>query len=60
LNNRVLLAAATDTYLYETIRTGRTNTSMPGFSSPSPSRRMLEDEEIESIVKHIRRWEASR
>ena len=60
LNNHVLLAAATDTYLYETIRTGRTNTSMPGFSSPSPSRRMLEDEEIESIVKHIRTWETSR
>ncbi len=60
LNNRVLLESASDTYLYETIRQGRIATAMPAFSSPSPSRRTLEDDEIESIVTHIRSWEISR
>jgi mono/diheme cytochrome c family protein len=60
LDNRVLLAAATDTYLFETIREGREGTSMAAFSSPSPARRTLEDAEVEAIVTHIRSWEAER
>jgi cbb3-type cytochrome c oxidase subunit III len=57
LANRVLLAAATDTYLVETIRAGRTGTAMAAFGDPSPARRTLSDDEIDSIVAHIRSWE---
>jgi len=60
LHNRVLLEAAGDTYLFETIRRGRRGTSMAAFSDASPVRRTLEDEEIESIVTHIRTWEVKR
>jgi cbb3-type cytochrome c oxidase subunit III len=60
LHNRVLLKAATDTYLFETVRAGRTGTSMPAFSSPSPARRTLEDADIEAIVTHIRSWEVEK
>jgi mono/diheme cytochrome c family protein len=56
----VLLKAATDTYLFETVRAGRTGTSMPAFSSPSPARRTLEDADIEAIVTHIRSWEVEK
>ncbi len=55
--NPALLAAATDTYLYETIRRGRRGTTMPSFGSGSPARRALSPEEIESIVAHLRTWE---
>jgi len=60
LHNRVLLEAATDTYLHETIRRGRRGTSMAAFSDASPARRTLEDQEIEAIVTHIRSWEVKR
>jgi mono/diheme cytochrome c family protein len=56
LNNRVLLEAATDTYLVETVRRGRRGTAMPGFQRPSPVHRTLSDAEIETIVAFIRSW----
>ncbi len=54
LANPVLLATATDTYLFETIRRGRSGTSMEGFAAPSPARPALSDSEIESIVTYLR------
>jgi cbb3-type cytochrome c oxidase subunit III len=57
LANPVLLKAATDAYLAETIRRGRRGTAMVGFERPTPSRRALEPSEIESIVTFIRTWE---
>lgn len=60
LANPVLLETATDTYLVETIRSGRRGTSMPGFANPSPVRQLLAQDEIESIVAHIRSWEVER
>jgi mono/diheme cytochrome c family protein len=60
LANRVLLETATDTYLVTTIRDGRRGTSMAGFGSPSPIRRLLAQDEIESIVTHSRGWEVER
>ena len=60
LNNKVLLANATDTYLLETIRRGRRGTSMEGFANPSTVRPALAAEEIESIVTYLRTWEAGK
>jgi cytochrome c oxidase cbb3-type subunit 3 len=57
LANRVLLAAATDTYLVETIRRGRRGTSMPPYGEAGTTHRLLADEEIEAIVAFIRTWE---
>lgn len=57
LANAGLLAAATDTYLFETIRRGRRGTTMTGFSQPSTVRPALADDEIESIVAFLRTWE---
>ncbi|HWP66154.1 MAG TPA: c-type cytochrome [Candidatus Limnocylindria bacterium] len=57
LANPRLLASATDTYLVATIRRGRTGTAMPAFGSPSPTHRVLDDAEIESIVTFMRSWE---
>jgi len=57
LNNRVLLANATDTYFAETIRRGRTGTTMPNFGTGSPARRALSPGEIEAIVAFLRTWE---
>jgi cbb3-type cytochrome c oxidase subunit III len=57
LNNRVLLANATDRYLVETIRRGRRGTSMLSFAAPATMHRLLSDEEMESIVGFIRTWE---
>jgi len=57
LNNRALLASATDTYLVETIGRGRRDTSMPSFAAPATTHRLLSDEEIESIVTFLRSWE---
>jgi cbb3-type cytochrome c oxidase subunit III len=59
LNNRVLLASATDTYLVETAKRGRAGTSMPAFSQAGTTHRLLSDPEIEAIVTFIRRWEES-
>lgn len=57
LNNAVLLRAATDTYLVETIRRGRRGTSMPAFSAASTTHAVLSASEIESIVAFMRTWE---
>jgi cytochrome c oxidase cbb3-type subunit 3 len=57
LNNEVLLANATDTYLVETISKGRRGTNMEGFLIPSPARVALAHSEIETIVAYIRSWE---
>jgi mono/diheme cytochrome c family protein len=57
LNNQVLLASATDTYLTETIGRGRRGTVMSGFLEPSYARRTLSRAEIESVVAFIRTWE---
>jgi len=57
LNNRVLLAAATDTYLLETIRRGRRGTRMQSFEEPSTTHPALSPGEIESLVSFIRSWE---
>lgn len=56
LNNRVLLDAATDTYLVETIGSGRRGTAMPGFLTPSPVRPTLARAEIEAVVAFLRTW----
>lgn len=60
LNNKVLLANATDTYLVETIRRGRRGTEMEGFANPSTVRPALAGTEIESIVTHLRTWEGGK
>lgn len=57
LNNPVLLEIATDRYLFETIRRGRSGTTMPAFGSPSLTQRMLSQGEMEAIVAYIRNWE---
>ncbi|OGV70602.1 MAG: hypothetical protein A3K19_06505 [Lentisphaerae bacterium RIFOXYB12_FULL_65_16] len=57
LNNTVLLASASDTYLTETIRRGRRGTVMAGFEKPSTVHPALTPSEIESIVSYIRTWE---
>lgn len=57
LNNKVLLASATDRFLVETIGRGRRATAMEGFLSPTPVRPALTPTEIESIVAYIRSWE---
>ena len=54
LNNKVLLANATDTYFVETIGRGRRGTEMLGFRDASPIRPALADAEIEAIVAFIR------
>jgi mono/diheme cytochrome c family protein len=58
LNNKVLLLAATDTYLVETIKRGRRGTAMESFLKPTPVRPALAQSEIEAIVAYIRTWEA--
>lgn len=54
LGNKAFIAAATDTFLFETIRRGRRGTVMQGFSDPSPVRRILTPAEIESIIVYLR------
>ncbi len=56
LANARFLAAATDTYLVETIRRGRRGTAMPGFGAASPTHRLLSDEEIRDVVSLLRSW----
>jgi mono/diheme cytochrome c family protein len=60
LNNPVLLESASDRYLVETIRRGRRGTSMEGFATPSTTRPVLTDAEIESVVALLRTWEKTR
>jgi cytochrome c oxidase cbb3-type subunit 3 len=57
LNNKVLLGAASDRFLVETIKRGRRGTAMAGFIQPTPVRAALADPEIEAIVAFIRSWE---
>lgn len=59
LNNRVLLKNATDTYLVETIRNGRRNTTMGGFGEGSTVRQSLTDQDIQSVVAYLRSWETN-
>ncbi len=59
LNQPSLLQVATDDYLVNTIRRGRSGTAMQGFAHPSVSHPVLSDEEIEAIVTYIRTWETS-
>ena len=60
LNNQILLANATDTFLAETISGGREGTSMQGFLAGSSSRRSLSPQEIEAVIAFIRTWEVTR
>jgi cytochrome c oxidase cbb3-type subunit 3 len=60
LNNKVLLGAATDTYLVETISRGRRGTAMEGFNGASPVRPALSSGEIQSIVVFIRSWQGGK
>jgi len=53
----VLLDAATDTYLVDTIGNGRRGTAMAGFLTPSPVRPALAPDEIEAIVAFLRTWQ---
>jgi mono/diheme cytochrome c family protein len=57
LANAGLLAAATDGYLVETIKRGRTGTGMAAFAAASTTHRLLSDEDIEDIVTFVRNWE---
>jgi cbb3-type cytochrome c oxidase subunit III len=57
LSNPALLAAADDSYLFETIARGRRGTSMPGFRSGSPIHPALSDAQIEALVAFLRTWE---
>ncbi len=60
LDNAVFLSSATDTYLVETIRRGRSGTSMPAFGRSTPTSPQLADSEIEAIASFIRTWEVRR
>ncbi|MBI5030869.1 MAG: c-type cytochrome [Chloroflexi bacterium] len=55
LNSKALLTSATDDILFETIRAGRPNTTMPawGQSNGGP----LTDEDIRQVVSFLRAWE---
>lgn len=54
LNNPVLLDAATDTFLVETVARGRKGTAMASFLEPSPVRSALTRADIESVVAYLR------
>ena len=54
LNNKILLASSTDTYLVETISRGRRGTVMAGFSEPSPVRPALAPGDIQAVVAYLR------
>lgn len=60
LNNKVLLAGATDTYLVETISRGRRGTAMASFLEPSPVRPSLTRSDIESVVVYLRSFEGGK
>lgn len=60
LNNKVLLSAATDTYLVETISRGRRGTAMASFLEPSPVRQALTKADIESVVTYVRSFEGGK
>lgn len=54
LANPAFLKAATDTFLVGTITNGRRGTVMQGFANGSPTRPVLTQAEIESIVVYLR------
>jgi cytochrome c oxidase cbb3-type subunit 3 len=60
LNNKVLLSAATDNYLIETVSRGRRGTGMEGFLQPSVARPAFSKPEIQAIVAFIRTWEGAK
>jgi mono/diheme cytochrome c family protein len=60
LNNPVLLANATDTYLVETIANGRRGTAMPAFGTPSAAHPTYSRGEIEAIAAYVRAWAGSK
>jgi mono/diheme cytochrome c family protein len=57
LSNPALLAAADDTYLFETIARGRRGTPMRSFRGGSPIHPALSDAQIEALVAYLRTWE---
>ena len=60
LHNKVLLGAATDTYLVETVSRGRRGTAMAAFLEPSPVRPALTKSDIESVVAYLRSLEGGK
>lgn len=60
LSNPVLLSAASDAYLAETILRGRRGTTMPAFAQPATTHRVLSPREVESVVTFLRTWETDR
>lgn len=59
LNHPNLLTLASDDYLTETIRRGRSGTAMHGYSHPSPAFPVLALEDIEAITAYLRTWETA-
>ncbi len=57
LNNPVLLATASDTFLVETIANGRRGTAMNGSAVPSVVRPAYSRAEIEALAAFLRTWE---
>lgn len=55
LNNKALLAKASDLVLFATIRAGRPNTLMPAWGQDNGG--PLTDEDIQNIVAFLRAWE---
>jgi mono/diheme cytochrome c family protein len=60
LNNKTLHAAATDTYLVETISRGRRGTAMAAFIEPSPVRPTLTRDDVQSVVAYLRTLEGGK
>jgi len=60
LNNKILLASATDTYLVETVSRGRRGTAMRSFLSPSPVQPTLSRGDIEAVVAYLRSLEGGK
>jgi cbb3-type cytochrome c oxidase subunit III len=60
LNNKILQAAATDTYFVETVSRGRRGTAMAAFLEPSPVRPALARADIESVVAYLRSLEGGK
>ena len=60
LSNSAFLAAATDTFIMESIRRGRRGTAMPSFERGTAVHRALSMAEAESIVAFIRTWDKQR
>jgi cbb3-type cytochrome c oxidase subunit III len=60
LNNKVLHAAATDTYFVETISRGRRGTAMAAFTEPSPVRPTLTRDDVQSVVAWLRTLEGGK